>query len=114
MVIEDLLPIVLGGGGFLVATAQALSSWRNGVEQREAKAIANIVQVQVSETARADRAEKRLAEALDNGYNWRAYAGSLEYELESHGFKPKTASPKMQGRVAPQPDSPVAGPGNHG
>lgn len=86
--IDDVLPIILGAGGagFIAAVVQALSSWRNGVEQREHRAVANLERWRIDADARAERLQHALDLAFDALRAERAWSGHLEYTMRAAGM----------------------------
>ena len=114
--IDDVLPIILGAGGagFIAAVVQALSSWRNGVEQREGRAVANLERWRVEADDRADRRQALLETQYEAVRYWRSWAGHLEYLLEAAGQpvpeRPTPYPPAPQGGMdEPPPRMPARG-----
>lgn len=86
--LDDVLPVILGAGGagMVAAIAQALSSWRNGVEQREHRAVGNLERWRIDADARAERLQHALDLAFDALRAERAWSGHLEYTMRAAGM----------------------------
>lgn len=99
---DNALPVILGAGGagFLTAVGAVVRSWRDGVEQSEARAIKNLERWRIDADNRANREEKRaniLQRLLDRE---RRYVAILEYTLIRAGI----ALPKRE-RITDESES---------
>ena len=93
--IEDVVRVLFGAAGtaFLAMVFKVMTWHREGVEQREGRAIANLDKYREladlraqSEGARADDAQNRLDQALATIQDQRAHIGTLEYKLLANGI----------------------------
>lgn len=87
MTIDTVLPLILGAGGagFLAALTQAVAAWRAGTDTREARAVANLERWRDEADQRATRLQAELDAQHRRLDTWRAWAGSLEYALNTTG-----------------------------
>jgi hypothetical protein len=85
---NTLLTLLLGGGfaATVAAIFKGINALRSGASARSRESIGDLARWRDQESAAREKAEGARDCAERQLYEWRAYAGSLEYELARHGM----------------------------
>lgn len=85
---QAILTLLLGSGGalFIGALFTGIRALQSGANQKVRESIVDLAKLREDAEKRLEKSEDERSCAERQVYEWRAYAGALEYALNSHGM----------------------------